>query len=56
MTRAELADKVGVSDVSVFNWETAVFKPTHEHLEKIADACGVSMQRFWGKVPKRRAA
>ncbi len=59
MSRLELARAVGVSAAAVYQWEgTGESKttPSVAHLTAIAEAFGVSMERFYGHVPKGRKA
>lgn len=62
LTKSELARLCGVSSAAVAQWEQDVepTTPTTGHIEKIAEAIGVSMAVFWGEPPrgekKRRAS
>lgn len=60
ITQAELAKRVGVSPAAVAQWETGGSKPTHENVELIAKAIGISLSLFWDDPPplkkKRKAA
>jgi transcriptional regulator with XRE-family HTH domain len=58
-TQAALAKRIGVSPSAVAQWEIADgTEPTHQNVEKIADALGISVSQFWAKVPaaKRKRA
>lgn len=50
-SREELAAAVGVSEVAVIQWETGVHSPTHVNLAAIAEALGITLSRFWGRIP-----
>ncbi len=55
LSRQELADAVGVTVAAVYHWEATDESkaiPSTQSLEKIAAAFGVSMERFYGRVPK----
>ena len=41
-----LANKLGVSEVSVSNWCSGKTKPTAEHLEKLSIILGVDVQKI----------
>jgi len=58
LSQAALAKKIGISPSAVAQWELGQTTPTHDHVEKIAHAVGVSVQEFWGRVPakKRKAS
>lgn len=49
--RIDLARAIGVEPSMVTKWETAVNKPTIEHHHKVCEACGISMQMFWSRIP-----
>lgn len=44
LTRAELADELCVSDVTVYNYETGRANVPPRKLKKIAKVCGVSFE------------
>jgi transcriptional regulator with XRE-family HTH domain len=54
MTKAELARACGVTSAAVAQWEGGDTEPTHESVELIAAAIGVSLSVFWGEPPARR--
>jgi transcriptional regulator with XRE-family HTH domain len=59
LTQQELAKAVGVSHAAVYQWEGTkghAATPSLDNLEKVATALGLSMERFYGRVPKSRAA
>lgn len=60
MTRAELASAVGVTLAAVWYWlhvdPVKRTQPTGARLQKIADAFEVSLERFFGPLPARRAS
>lgn len=59
LSRQKLADAVGVSVAAVYQWEgtgDSKTRPELRHLERVVEAFGISMERFYGRVPKRRAA
>lgn len=56
MTKSELARRVGVSSAAVAQWERGGedgTEPTHENVEAIAKAIGVSLSVFWGEPPAK---
>ncbi len=56
LTQQGLADKVGVSDAAVSMWESEKATPGTVNLAAIADACGVSLAKFWGTLPAAKAS
>jgi len=54
LTKTALANAVGVAMTAVIQWENGGTTPKSENLELIAEACGVSMEQFWGRLPKRK--
>lgn len=59
LTQRELAERIGVSPAAVYQWEgcgDAKTKPALVHLEKLVDVLGISMERFYGRVPKPKAS
>ncbi len=52
LTKAELARRCGVSPEAVSQWEHPDgTEPTHDSVDKIAAAIGVSLSVFWGEPP-----
>jgi transcriptional regulator with XRE-family HTH domain len=56
LNKTELARKIGVHMESVIQWENGATTPKSSNLEKIAAACGISMGRFWGRVPGKKGS
>lgn len=61
LSQAELANKVGVSATAAFYWELGEdhkksSQPTHDNVEKIADAFGVSVPIFYSTPPSNKRA
>jgi transcriptional regulator with XRE-family HTH domain len=57
-SQQELADAVGVTHAAVYQWEdTGENKttPSLAKLEKVAEAIGITMERFYGRIPKTLA-
>lgn len=52
MTQEEVADRAGVTAVSVSRWESGTRDPTFRDVEKIAAALGVTMEELT-REPKR---
>lgn len=50
--QSALAAAVGVSPSAVTRWEKGYSSPTAGNLQRIAEACGVSMRIFWGDIPE----
>ena len=51
----ELAERIGRSEATVSRWENAEHDvaPVTALVHRIAEACGVSMQIFWGRLPQQ---
>lgn len=63
-TQQKLAKKLGLTPAAVCQWEAAKpgkgktepVAPRPKHLAAMADAFGVTMQQFFGPVPKPKRA
>lgn len=55
-SRAELAERVGVSAPAVYQWEGSAkiekIIPSTVSLHAVAKACGITIQQFYGPLPK----
>jgi transcriptional regulator with XRE-family HTH domain len=51
LTQAQLALKVGVDNITISRWERREFKPSGEHLLKLAEALGVKPETL---LPSRK--
>jgi transcriptional regulator with XRE-family HTH domain len=59
LTQAGLAKMVGVTRAAVSQWEGAGEKqtePSQESLRAVVDALGLTMERFYGRVPTTKKA
>ena len=56
LSQRALAKKVGVSAAAVAMWETGDTSPTQDHLESVVAAFGTTLQKFFGRVPKKLRA
>lgn len=56
LTQRQLAERVGVTVAAVSYWESGTNPPSLDHLGKLVVALGATMKRFYGRVPKARAA
>lgn len=56
LSQADLARAVDVSSAAVAQWEGDKATPSTHSLIAIADACGVTMSRFWGVIAEKRAS
>jgi transcriptional regulator with XRE-family HTH domain len=54
LSRADLADMIGVSVQTIRNWEQGTHPPTLKHLEQVAAAVEIPFEQFWIPVPSRR--
>jgi len=58
LSQRELADAVGVTPATIYQWEgtgRSRTNPTLTNLEAVARALGVTMARFFGVVPRAGA-
>lgn len=46
LTQKELADRLGISHISVSNWELAKYEPSPRQLVALANALGVPVERI----------
>lgn len=56
LQQKELAEAVGVTAGAVSQWESGTFVPTHTNIAAVCDALGITMERFFGRVPKKPRA
>lgn len=56
MSKSDLARAVGVTRQAFGLWESGRATPTLNHVAKIAETIGVSLQVFWGEPPAPRKA
>lgn len=47
LTQKALADKIGVSPVTVFQWEHGKYKPTARIMPTLANALGISPEELF---------
>lgn len=51
MTRKQIADAVGVSEVAVYYWENGRQKPSADKLPKLAELLGCSIDELFDQRP-----
>jgi transcriptional regulator with XRE-family HTH domain len=59
LSRQALAKRVGVSAAAVYQWEGSgghQTSPSMSHLEAVVEALGLTMERFYGRIPKGKRA
>jgi transcriptional regulator with XRE-family HTH domain len=56
LTQREVAETVGVTPAAIYQWEDGTTKPGLSHLENFVQLLGITMERFYGRVPKAKAA
>lgn len=59
LTRPELAAAVGVTDAAAYHWEATDWSarmPRLETLAKLVAVFGITMARFWGPLPRKKAS
>jgi transcriptional regulator with XRE-family HTH domain len=52
----ELAEAMGLTRAAVYQWETGSTTPTIVSLEKLVEVLGITMERFYGRAPRRKAS
>ena len=55
LTQGDIAKACGVGVPAVSQWESGKAEPTHDHLVAAVARMGLTMPRFYGRVPKARA-
>ncbi len=58
LSQKQLAKAVGVTRAAVFQWESCGenrTSPQQVHLEALVAALGLTMERFYGRAPKKAA-
>jgi len=56
LSERELAEKIGVTAPAVYQWEDGKTIPSTKNLMAIAELMGVTMERFYGRVPPQKRA
>lgn len=56
LTQRDIADACDVGVPAVSQWETGKSTPSQAHLAAAVARMGLTMARFYGRVPKSRAA
>ena len=54
LTQRALAEAAGVTVSAVSLWESGDATPSQAHLAKVVETFGLTMQRFYGRMPRRR--
>ncbi len=54
LTRGEIADQIGVTPQAVSQWSCGTHPPSTPHLQSLVSMLGVSMEKFWGNIPKEK--
>lgn len=52
LSTGDLAKACGVTPSAVSQWKGGETKPSANHLQAIATACGVSLRIFFGSLPE----
>ena len=56
LTQQDLAQVCNITCGAVSLWESGLAAPSQRHLGEIVGLFGISMERFYGRVPKKKAA
>jgi transcriptional regulator with XRE-family HTH domain len=58
LTQQQLAEAIGVTHAAVFQWEMdgdGRTTPSLKNLQKVCKVFGITMERFYGRIPKAKA-
>lgn len=55
LSQQELAELVEVTHAAVYQWEKRQTTPSQDHLEAVAKALGLTMEKFYGRIPSGSA-
>jgi transcriptional regulator with XRE-family HTH domain len=56
MSERDLADKMGLTPPAIYQWERHGKVPSLGNLEKLVEIFGITMERFYGPLPKAKKA
>lgn len=56
LTQQQVAKACGVSVSAVSYWESNETSPSQDHLAEFVELLGISMERFYGRVPRSAKA
>mgnify|MGYP001566014088 CR=1 FL=1 len=56
LTRRELAEAIGITPPAVYQWEDGTTMPSTTNLAAVADALGLTMAKFYGRLPTTKVA
>jgi transcriptional regulator with XRE-family HTH domain len=54
LTLKAVASAIGVTAAAVCQWEKGLVSPTQENLTLLVAALGLTMESFYGRVPRAR--
>lgn len=59
LTQQQLAKEVGVTPAAIYQWEgtgESKTSPSVANLEAVVEALGLTMERFFGRIPGAKAS
>lgn len=55
LTPVQLAEKLGLSDVTIYCWENGTTKPSHDNLVRLCDLADITLAKFWSVCERASA-
>ena len=55
MSQAELAERIGVNQTAVSQWERGIITPTLNKARKLAETLGCTIDELYADAPKKEA-
>jgi transcriptional regulator with XRE-family HTH domain len=56
LSKADVARSLNIHLESVLQWENGSTTPTTDNLHKFVESLGITMEQFYGRAPRKRAA
>lgn len=56
LSQGYVAKALGITRAAVSQWEDGTTQPTQDNLARVVELFEISMERFYGRLPKAKAA
>jgi transcriptional regulator with XRE-family HTH domain len=56
ISQRDLAKSLGITHAAISQWEDGATQPTQENLAKVVDLFGLTMEKFYGRIPAAKAS